>query len=207
MGSADYMDNPELTMSSREKILQKIKLNKPAASALPASFKFESHYADLETKFKEALEVLHTEMVVVKDMQALKVKVKEIYTGTNQATTIPELADWADFSLQVSDPHDLEHVEFALIRAQFGVAENGAIWLSDQDLPHRVLPFITQNLAFVIRKDALVENMHDAYERLKDTEGWGCFIAGPSKTADIEQSLVIGAHGARSLIVFLVENE
>jgi L-lactate dehydrogenase complex protein LldG len=197
----------ELTMSSREKILEKIKINKPVASALPSHYKFESQYGDLETKFKESLELLHTELMVVKDMQALREKIKELYTGTSQATTLPELADWADFSLQVSDPHDLEHLEFALLRAQFGVAENGAIWLSDQDLPHRVLPFITQNLAFVIRKDALVANMHDAYDRLQDTEGWGCFIAGPSKTADIEQSLVIGAHGARSLIVFLLENE
>jgi L-lactate dehydrogenase complex protein LldG len=47
--------------------------------------------------------------------------------------------------------------------------------------------------------------MHQAYERLQGREyNFGVFIAGPSKTADIEQSLVLGAHGARTMTVFLV---
>jgi L-lactate dehydrogenase complex protein LldG len=137
-------------------------------------------------------------VIVVKNKEALVAKVGELYaTVVNRATTIPELGAWADFSLNVSDPHELEMIEIAILQAEFGVAENGAVWISDQYLSHRALPFITQNLAFVIPRKALVNNMHDAYQRLQDTTGWGCFIAGPSKTADIEQSLVIGAHGAQ----------
>lgn len=194
-------------MSSREKILQQVKLNKPSGTVLPTHFNFDSGYKDTEEKFREILQAIYTEVIIVESKDELLEKVEEMYVGVvNKATTIPELASWADFSLQVADPHDLELIEVAILQAEFGVAENGAVWISDNHLQHRVLPFITQNLAFVIPRNALVNNMHDAYNRLSDTTGWGCFIAGPSKTADIEQSLVIGAHGARSMVIFLVEN-
>ncbi|HSJ68730.1 MAG TPA: LUD domain-containing protein, partial [Anditalea sp.] len=88
---------------------------------------------------------------------------------------------------------------------QFGVAENGAIWLDEEDLEFRILPFITEHLVIVLDKSKLVGNMHQAYARIGNTpSGFGLFTAGPSKTADIEQSLVIGAHGAKSLKVVLV---
>jgi L-lactate dehydrogenase complex protein LldG len=57
----------------------------------------------------------------------------------------------------------------------------------------------------VIPAAEILDNMHQAYERLAfDKPGFGAFISGPSKTADIEQSLVIGAHGPRSLTVFCI---
>jgi L-lactate dehydrogenase complex protein LldG len=192
-------------MSSREKMLERIKLNKPSETLLPDRYKFNSNYADTEAKFAEILAAIYTEVIVVKNGAELLEKVTEMYSKANRATTVPALASWADFSLQVSDPHELEMIEIAVLQAEFGVAENGCVWISDKNLPHRVLPFITQNLAFVIPRNALVQNMHEAYTRLTDTTGWGCFIAGPSKTADIEQSLVIGAHGARSMVIFLLE--
>jgi L-lactate dehydrogenase complex protein LldG len=195
-------------MGAREKILQQIKMNKPPGTELPLKTNFESNYTDTEAKFIETLASVYTEVIVVASAEELKMKVSEMYAEVvNKATTIPALADWADFSLQVSDPHALELIEVAILQAEFGVAENGAIWISDNHLPHRVLPFITQNLAFVIPRKKLVNNMHDAYQILTDTTGWGCFISGPSKTADIEQSLVIGAHGARSLVVFLLDEQ
>jgi L-lactate dehydrogenase complex protein LldG len=195
-------------MSTRDQILEKIRLNKPDATQLPAQMRFNSLFENTEAKFIETLQAVYTEVIIVKNMRELAEKAQELYASVvNRATTIPELAAWADFSLNVRDPHELELVEIAILKAEFGVAENGAVWISDQHLQHRVLPFITQNLALAIPRRALVNNMHDAYERLTDTTGWGCFIAGPSKTADIEQSLVIGAHGARSMVIFLIEEE
>jgi len=194
-------------MTSREKILQQIKLNKPAETQRPEITRFDSLYENTEDKFIETLTAIYTEVIVVKDHAELAQKADELYASVvNRATTIPALSNWADFSLNNPDPHALEMIEIAILQAEFGVAENGAVWISDTHLPHRALPFITQNLAFVIPRNAIVNNMHDAYERLADTTGWGCFISGPSKTADIEQSLVIGAHGARSLVIFLLED-
>lgn len=195
-------------MNSRERILQQIRQNKPSETALPDQLRYDSLYDNTEEKFREMLGAIYTEVIVVKDLAELSDKAHELYGAiANRATTIPELAEWADFSLNVSDPHELETVEIAILRAEFGVAENGAVWISDRHLPHRALPFITQNLALLIPRSALVDNMHDAYVRLQETTGWGCFIAGPSKTADIEQSLVIGAHGARSMVIFLLDGE
>ena len=69
---------------------------------------------------------------------------------------------------------------------------------------HNAIFFIAQHLALVISASNIVHNMHEAYERLSfDSPGFGAFISGPSKTADIEQSLVVGAHGPRSLTVFV----
>jgi L-lactate dehydrogenase complex protein LldG len=104
-----------------------------------------------------------------------------------------------------SDPHQLEDLGLAILDGQFGVAENGAIWLEDSNLGLRALPFITEHLVIVLDRQKLVETMHQAYDLIGDAKsGFGLFIAGPSKTADIEQSLVIGAHGAKSLKVVLI---
>jgi L-lactate dehydrogenase complex protein LldG len=100
------------------------------------------------------------------------------------------------------DGLSLADVEVLEIDGEFGVAENGAIWLTEEAMPHRVAPFICQHL--VINVTEIVPTMHAAYARLGGVKsGFGLFLAGPSKTADIEQSLVVGAHGARSLTIVI----
>ena len=103
-------------------------------------------------------------------------------------------------------PHLLENVDLAIIPAQFAVAENGAVWVTDELLPARVLPFICQHLVAVVNRKDLVATMHEAYDFIGNAGyGFGAFIAGPSKTADIEQSLVLGAHGPKTMTVFLLD--
>ena len=99
----------------------------------------------------------------------------------------------------------LDGIELAIISGRFGVAENAAVWVDEADLPHRALPFVAQHLAIVLPRREIVADMHAAYRRLPlAMPGYGVFISGPSKTADIEQALVIGAQGPKSLVVFLV---
>ena len=86
--------------------------------------------------------------------------------------------------------------DMAIIKAQLGVAENGAVWIDDGDMRVRTLPFVVGHLVIVLEKKAILADMQEAYARIDLSNiGFGVFIAGPSKTADIEQSLVIGAHG------------
>jgi len=105
----------------------------------------------------------------------------------------------------VEDPRTLDGTDLAIVRGCFGVAENGAVWI-EQNVRHRGLYFISEALMIVIPADAIVTDMHEAYRRLEEsasTRGYGIFISGPSKTADIEQALVFGAHGARKVVVVL----
>ncbi len=193
-------------MSSREKILSAIKTNQPDYQELNVQFKFESVYENLYEKFAEMLSFVGGKAMEVNSYEEIKADVRLHYHDvTNIATTIDELSELADFSLNIADPHDLETLNLAIIEGDFAVAENAAIWVSEKQLPHRALPMITQYLAIVIHKSAIITNMHRAYERVKVNEtGFGTFISGPSKTADIEQSLVIGAHGARGLMVYVM---
>ncbi|MEM8734317.1 MAG: LUD domain-containing protein [Planctomycetota bacterium] len=108
---------------------------------------------------------------------------------------------------ETETPHELENLDFVVYQGDFAVAENGAIWLTDRDLRHRVVFFITQFLVLIVRKSDILHNMHEAYARAKPPQpGFGLFLSGPSKTADIEQSLVIGAHGCRELQVFVLDD-
>jgi L-lactate dehydrogenase complex protein LldG len=102
-------------------------------------------------------------------------------------------------------PAELARLSKLYLNGGVAVAENGSIWVDDQLMKVRLLPFICEQLVIVIRKENIVATMHHAYARLgKIDTGFGVFIAGPSKTADIEQSLVIGAHGAKGLCVYIV---
>ncbi len=106
----------------------------------------------------------------------------------------------------LTDPHALEGVELAVLPGELAVAENGAVWLEGAKLPHRALVVVPEHLALIVPIGSVVNDMHAAYARL-DLAGrprFGLFMSGPSKTADIEQALVIGAHGARSCTVVLV---
>lgn len=194
-------------MTSRDRILSAIRSNQPERLPLPDTFTFQTHYDDLTAQFSATLAGIGGEAILVRDHAAIEAHLRGIYPDVvGITTTLPELSAIADLDLAtVTSPHGLAHLHLAVIGGQIAVAENAAIWLDERDLPHRALPMITQYLAIVIRQADLVANMHEAYVRL-DTfaTGFGTFIAGPSKTADIEQSLVIGAHGARGLIVFVL---
>ena len=111
-------------------------------------------------------------------------------------------------SVSTMDQHELDSVDLLICRGTLGVAENGAVWLTESQMGHRAAPFLTEYLVLILNEDQIVATMHDAYERIGIAEeGFGLFIAGPSKTADIEQSLVIGAHGPRRHTVLIVRQE
>lgn len=124
------------------------------------------------------------------------------------ASLVPDAVSGNTDLEMFDDPHYLKGLDWLITGGEFGVAENGAIWMDMRNMNHRVSFFITQYLVIVLRASEVVPHMHAAYERLGErvSQPFGLFLSGPSKTADIEQSLVLGAHGCRALHVFLLED-
>jgi L-lactate dehydrogenase complex protein LldG len=106
---------------------------------------------------------------------------------------------------RVRDPHELADVDVGVVRAQFGIAETGAIWLTQEDLVVDALAVLSQHLVVLLDPEQIVPDMHEAYRRVRLNEtAFGCFMMGPSATADIEATPVHGAQGARSLNIFFL---
>jgi L-lactate dehydrogenase complex protein LldG len=195
-------------MTSRASILEKIKQNQSSVvSELPSLTFLGLDTFDVVEKYKTVLKSIGGDFVEVQNYDAIIDFVKKNYLiGKRMITTIPELAEITVRDWFNDDPHTLEDVELTIVKAHFGVAENSALWVTNDILGQRVSIFIPQYLAIIVNKNDIVATMHQAYGRIGNQEyGFGTFIAGPSKTADIEQSLVLGAHGARGLMVFIME--
>lgn len=195
-------------MSSKAEILNRIKLNQPdLVTDLPDLSLLGSEYFDILETYKTVLKGIGGDPVEVSDYSEIINYIKSNYNLQKRLiTTLPELSEIASLDWNNVDPHSLQDVELTVVKAHFGVAENSALWVTDDILGQRISPFIAQYLAIIVHKNNIVRTMQQAYERIGNQEyGFGTFIAGPSKTADIEQSLVLGAHGARGLIVFLLD--
>ena len=101
-------------------------------------------------------------------------------------------------------PHSFADVAVAIARGSVGVAENGAVAVTAQDAPNRSLLFLAERVILLLDAAGLVGDLHSAVRALPES-AWQSqltFISGPSKTADIESTLVQGAHGPRALAVF-----
>lgn len=192
-------------MTSRDRILNAIKLNKPA-ELYHADYAVPDHTADLPgERYRASLEKNGGVFFKARTLDDVaRILANAFPDGAVTVSMVGGIA--GSRTLHPSDdPHALADVDVAVVRGVVGVAENAAIWLSEKEIVQRVLPFITQHIVIVLDEADIVPSMHEAYARINIREsGYGVFVAAPSKTADIEQSLVIGAHGPRSLTVVLM---
>jgi L-lactate dehydrogenase complex protein LldG len=197
-------------MNTRDKILASIAAGKPAPSPLPdIPLTAESDMDLLAAAFIRILGSIGATAMATTGLTLIKEDLKQArLRGGYIVNTIPAIGTVNAEVHAQNDAHHLEPVEKAYIRGTIGVAENGAVWLSEDNMVNRLLPFICQHLVIVLDRRELVADMHQAYRALSATHfGYGVFVSGPSRTADIEQSLVTGAHGARSVLVCLVSPE
>lgn len=180
-------------MSSRDKIFKAIRQNKPeSVSYTESDLSLVISYPDLLSQFSTVLTAIGGSCREVASEAEARELIHSIDKG---AFVIDTTGDYPSDLARLS-PAGLAAVDTAIIRGGVAVAENGSIWVTEENMVNRLLPFIAQQLILLIHEKDLVPTMHQAYECISVNEtGFGVFIAGPSKTADIEQSLVIGAHG------------
>jgi L-lactate dehydrogenase complex protein LldG len=191
-------------MNSRDKILNAIAANQPELVGLPiidldTVISYENNY----NQFKTVLESIGGKVELIQDISV----VNNLLTAEkSNGKLIINTLDETDKKIVSLTSFELEKLEKICIKATLGVAENGAVWVYESQMMNRLLPFICQHLILVIDKKDIVPTLHHAYKKIDVVkEGFGIFIAGPSKTADIEQSLVIGAHGARTTTIYVLE--
>ena len=105
----------------------------------------------------------------------------------------------------VAEANGLNGTDVGIVRGQIGVAENGCVWIP-QTMKEKTMLFISEYLVIFLDRDGIVDNMHEAYDviEMDPRYNFGTFISGPSKTADIEQALVMGAQAARGVTVVLI---
>jgi L-lactate dehydrogenase complex protein LldG len=194
-------------MNSREKILEAVLKNQPQISPLPDISMFKGDNNDTVQKYIEIFKTIGGAAYLVDDIANVKALINEHFDVTKRIiTTLPELSDIAELLSPSVDPHTYADVELAVIKAHFAVAENGAVWLTEEVMGQRIIPYICQHLAVIVSAESIVPTLHEAYEQIGMGDyGFGGFIGGPSKTADIEQALVLGAHGPLTMTVFIIK--
>ena len=191
-------------MSSKESILSRIRSHTGTRYEQPEIILDAIHYEDKTGQFSESLKAAGGEAVVLQAGEDINELIRKHFPDAKRiASNLSEITCATFDPDSVSDPRELNNTDLAIVEGCFGVAENGAVWITQQ-VKHKALYFISTGLVILINKEDLVNNMHEAYKRVEGTDyKYGFFVSGPSKTADIEPALVFGAHGPMNVLVVL----
>lgn len=192
-------------MSSRNIILNRIRMVSGAEPIqVPTVPFFHQTETDLTVKFKKTFVEMGGELLENNDENPLASVQKKLSEAKKVCSVIPEVKGNYEITKQ-TPPNSLHDVDYAVVRASFGVAETGSICLTEADLVVSTLGYLSQHLVVLLDPTQIVENLHDAYARPEWKKyHYAALHSGPSATADIEGVLIRGAQGVRSLsLLFL----
>lgn len=195
-------------MSNKDDILKRYRANVREKYDMPDLSDIKATtYPNPLVQFVKMTEMVGGQVIEVDPGRDINVLIKELFPDANEiASNLPETSIATRNPDTVDRARDLNGTDVGIIRGKFGVAENACIWIP-QTMKEKAVCFISENLIILLPKSQIVNNMHEAYKRIEfDNEygGYGTFISGPSKTADIAQVLVMGAQAARSATVLLL---
>jgi L-lactate dehydrogenase complex protein LldG len=203
-------------MSSKEDILKKYRANVREKFDMPDLSNIRGiTYPDPLLQFMNMTKSVGGNAIEVEKGRDINELIRELYPDAKEiASNLPEITIATRNPDEVGRARDLNGTDVGVIRGCFGVAENACVWIPQQ-MKEKAVCFISENLVILLDKTQIVNNMHEAYRRLStrdpksgldlfDEYGYGTFISGPSKTADIAQVLVMGAQAARSATILLL---
>lgn len=193
-------------MSYKNELLEKLRRNTREQYAMPSADVDGITYADTVGQFIEMSRTVGAQVVVASQGESLDDIVRRVYPDAKViASSLPELSIATLNPDTVDDAQALNGTDVGVVAGQVGVAENGCVWIP-QPMKEKAVCFISEYLVIVLPKSGIVDNMHQAYARIEMPQtGLGTFISGPSKTADIEQALVMGAQAARGVTVVITD--
>ncbi len=195
-------------MSNKEDILKKYRANIQQRFDMPDLSDIKAiTYPDPLLQFTNMTQSVGGHVIEVEKGQDINTLIRELYPDAKEiASNLPEVTIATRNPDTIESAQALNGTDVGVIKGMFGVAENACIWIPQQ-MKEKAVCFISENLIILLPKSEIVNNMHEAYKRIqfdKTYDGYGTFISGPSKTADIAQVLVMGAQAARSVTVLLM---
>ena len=194
-------------MASKEDILKRYRANVREKYDMPDLSDIAAiTYPDPLLQFMNMTKSVGGNAIEVEKGRDVNELIKELYPDAKEiASNLPEITIATRNPDEVGRARDLNGTDVGVVRGVFGVAENACVWIPLQ-MKEKAVCFISENLVILLDKKQIVNNMHEAYRRIEFNDyGYGTFISGPSKTADIAQVLVMGAQAARSATVLLLD--
>ncbi|MBO7418241.1 MAG: LUD domain-containing protein [Bacteroidaceae bacterium] len=193
-------------MSSRDEIIASVKKNTLQRFDYPTWKVNAVQYPDLVKQFISISAAVGGEAVELPEGMDVNEYILKRYPNMNAiASNMPEITCATMNPDDVEVAQELNGTDLAVVKGEIGVAENGCVWIP-QTVKHKIIYFIAERLVIILEKKNLVNNMAEAYAKIEKMPkyNFATFISGPSKTADIEQTLVKGAHGAMEALVILI---
>jgi L-lactate dehydrogenase complex protein LldG len=192
-------------MSSRDEILERVRRNQPPPQPLPIVPMFDAGLPTSIDAFKSSLVRMGGKFVGAPAAGNLDAQIKALFPDAKViCSATPEVKGNRPID-GVRAPRELDDVDVGVVRAAFGVAETGSLWLSEVQFKVNALGFLAQHLVVLLDPGAIVANMHRAYQHPAfATAQYAVFMTGPSATADIEGVLIHGAQGIRTMTVIPV---
>jgi L-lactate dehydrogenase complex protein LldG len=192
-------------MSTKSQILSSLKNSIKERFPMPDIQIDATTYADPLAQFISMTQSVGGKVVELQAGDDINQLIRSLYPDAKEiASSLPEITIATRNPDTTPTAQSLNGTDVGIVRGEFGVAENACVWIP-QTMKERAVCFISENLVILLSKTAIVNNMHEAYQRISFNDlGYGTFISGPSKTADIAQVLVMGAQAARTLTVILI---
>lgn len=191
----------------KEDLFAKLRANAQEPCDMPDMNIRGIQYADPYRQFVEMTRTVGGHVVEARKTDDLNAVIRDIYPDAKTyASNLPFITIAQRNPDTVADAADLNGTDVGILQGEIGVAENACVWIP-QTMKEKAVCFISEYLVIILDKQNIVNNMHEAYRRIQmdPRYNFGTFISGPSKTADIEQSLVMGAQAARGVTVLIVE--
>lgn len=198
-------------MSTREDFLARVRAAQPAGIGhseaeypLPAIPVFETPAGDRLERFQRSLAAMGGQCALVDDVPALRRWFGSQFGTRDYCSVVPELPGTRPLDVS-QPPATLHDVDVAVVRARYGVAETGSVWLSEAEYQVNAIGYLAQHLVVLLDPNKIVDGIQDIY-RLSDFAAarYAVLVTGPSATADIEGVLIQGAQGVRALTVLLL---